>query len=156
MFAFLAAGGGFFVYKTVLSPDPAIPVADAPGNGSIPGVDSHPPPPDPTRLQPLPGQPAAPEPHGKGTATDAKPKGEAAKPAGRGPQGTLTLAVLPHAKVFLGRQLLGEANPILTTRLPEGTHALTLVGDDGKRRPLSVKISASRPATFKLNLEDVQ
>jgi len=45
---------------------------------------------------------------------------------------------------------------MITLHLPAGQHVLTLVGEDGSKHPLSVKITAGKATSFKLNLADVQ
>ncbi|MFT3840292.1 MAG: protein kinase [Myxococcaceae bacterium] len=153
---FFAAAGGVLSYKFIFNPDatppPSIgepqPPTPIPGAPSVPGKEA----PNPVAI---PGAQTQPTPSGtKPTVThDPKPADPAAVPHG---QGTLTLAVFPKAHVLLGKQVLGDASPMLTVHLPSGQHVLTLVGEDGSKHPLSVKIVAGKSTSFKLNLADVQ
>ncbi|MBI3182882.1 MAG: serine/threonine protein kinase [Myxococcales bacterium] len=95
-------------------------------------------------------EPAAPE------TAPAEEKSAEEKPAAKRARaaGTLTLLTSPEAEVREGRSRLGQT-PLFNLALPAGTHRLTLVGPDGKRRFLSVPISAGKNTAFRIRLEDV-
>ncbi|MFP2960661.1 protein kinase domain-containing protein [Myxococcus sp. 1LA] len=87
-------------------------------------------------------------------AADAPPKEAAsARPAAKG-RGKLTLVVLPEAEVFRGKKRLGRT-PMFNLAMPAGEHDLTLVGLDGKKRMLSVPITAGETTQLKLKLMEL-
>lgn len=61
------------------------------------------------------------------------------------------LVIPGGAKVFLGKQLLGDGQ-FLDLKLPAGTHLLTVLGDDGLKRSLSVQASAADTKSHRFSL----
>ncbi len=69
-------------------------------------------------------------------------------------RGKLTLLVLPEAEVFRGKKRVGRT-PMFNVAMPAGEHDLTIVGPDGKKRMLSVPISAGETTQFRLKLAEI-
>ena len=72
----------------------------------------------------------------------------------KGPVGTFTLVTFPDAQVFNGSQLLGKT-PLFNVELPVGTHLLTVVGDDGIKRRLSLPVRPGKGAALKMKLDEL-
>jgi len=68
--------------------------------------------------------------------------------------GQFTLVTFPNAKVFRGKIELGTT-PLFNAELPLGTHLLTLVGDDGQKRVLSVRVAEGKNTPLKVKLEEL-
>ncbi len=96
---------------------------------------------------PVPQPPAPP-------AAAAADAGTTAKAPTKPKTGTVTLVTFPEADVFRGNQKVGRT-PLFNAELPVGTHLLTLVGDDGKRRRLSVPVKVGKNKPLKMNLTDL-
>ncbi|WIG94098.1 serine/threonine-protein kinase [Myxococcus sp. SDU36] len=84
---------------------------------------------------------------------ESRPK-EAASPRPAKGRGKLTLLVLPEAEVFRGKKRVGRT-PMFNVAMPVGEHDLTLVGPDGKKRMLSVPITAGETTQFRLKLAEI-
>lgn len=98
--------------------------------------------------EPAPAARAAPD---AGVAAAAAPP---KRGAGKTASGTVTLVTFPEADVFRGGKKLGRT-PLFNAELPVGTHLLTLVGNDGKRRRISVPVKSGKNAPLKLDLADL-
>jgi serine/threonine-protein kinase len=145
------------------------------------GQGGGPPPPEPPgtlqafspqlKVFPEPGQPTGLVPDGGvvegGTAVVASGKsGPGEEPRGeekdteersgkaRVAQGKLTLIINPEAEVMFGKKSLGKT-PLFNAPLPVGTHLLRIVGQDGKRRKLSVPIKKGETTMLRLGLDDI-
>jgi hypothetical protein len=68
--------------------------------------------------------------------------------------GEVTLMLPDGAAVLRGRQELGRGK-IVSFTLPVGTHLLTVRGDDGVRRALSLPVSVGKNRAVKYNLADL-
>ncbi|MBL8957278.1 MAG: serine/threonine protein kinase [Myxococcaceae bacterium] len=68
--------------------------------------------------------------------------------------GQVTLVVLPAATIYRGKVELGKS-PLFNIDLPLGTHLLTVVGDDGVKRVLSVRVAEGKNAAMKVQLNDL-
>jgi serine/threonine-protein kinase len=117
--------------------------------------------PPPPSLEVQLSNPALPIPHADEPAEAAAPKRadppvlEEKKP--RPPpqrSGQLTLVTFPSAKVFRGKVELGTT-PLFNAELPLGTHLLTLMGPDGSKRVLSVRVTDGKNTPLKVNLADL-
>lgn len=125
--------------------DPAGPVT--PDITAIPGaegpdVTSPTPPTDvdpPQRAVDPKVEPKTPEPK-----TPVKPRG----------QGEVTLVLLPEATVLKGKQELGRGM-MMTFSLPAGTHLVTVVGPDGVKRKLSLRVDVGKNKPLKLRVEEL-
>lgn len=102
----------------------------------------------------IPSNAPVPQPHGATAAVAVPDAGTAAKAPAKTKTGTVTLVTFPEADVFRGGQKVGRT-PIFNTELPVGTHLLTLVGEDGKRRRLSVPVKMGKNKPLKMNLNDL-
>lgn len=129
-------------------PDETPPSSDALPSaqpGAIPGAVTDPPregePEAPNENAGTPAIPIEPEP----------PKKDPTRPAPRRPVVLYRLVIPEGAKVFLGKQLLAEGK-FLDLKLPVGTHLLTLLGDDGLKRSLSVQVSAADTKSHRFSL----
>ncbi|MFZ5471474.1 MAG: protein kinase domain-containing protein [Myxococcota bacterium] len=113
------------------------------------------PPPVPAYQDPSPipefGQRSAPPEPSKEEVKEVVEKPRATKVSRAG---TLTLVTVPEAKVLKGKKELGQT-PLFNASLPAGTHRLYLVGPDGRKRMLSVPISAGKNTAFRVKLEDL-
>jgi serine/threonine-protein kinase len=86
---------------------------------------------------------------------DPKPIPETKKKETRSvPTGDVTLAILPEASVFRGRDRLAQGS-LVTLSLPVGTHMLTVIGPDAIRRQLSVRVANGKNPPLRLRLEDI-
>ncbi|MBK7857354.1 MAG: hypothetical protein IPJ65_01770 [Archangiaceae bacterium] len=101
---------------------------------------------EPPQEQFAPPQPVAEPDAGAPAKTEVK--------TARAGTGSVTLVTFPEANVYRGKKLLGRT-PLFDAELPVGTHLLFVVGDDGKRRKLSVPVRAGKNAPLKLNLADL-
>lgn len=126
--------------------DGGVAVASAP----VPvGMDAPlPPPMKAISPEPAPGARAAPD------AGVAAPAAAPRKGAGKTGSGTVTLVTFPEADVFRGGKKLGRT-PLFNAELPVGTHLLTLVGNDGKRRRISLPVKTGKNAPLKFDLADL-
>ncbi|WP_237080873.1 serine/threonine protein kinase [Myxococcus xanthus] len=86
-------------------------------------------------------------------AEENRPKEAASARPAKG-RGKLTLLVLPEAEVFRGKKRVGRT-PMFNVAMPAGEHDLTIVGPDGKKRMLSVPISAGETTQFRLKLAEI-
>lgn len=68
--------------------------------------------------------------------------------------GQVTIVTFPEANVFRGKEKLGRT-PLFNAELPVGTHMLTLIGDDGAPRRLSVPVKVGKNKPMKMNLADL-
>lgn len=68
--------------------------------------------------------------------------------------GSLSLLTTPSAKVTWGNQALGTT-PLQDYRLPVGTHELELLGADGIRRKLNVRIEEGKGSVLSLSLSSL-
>ena len=87
-----------------------------------------------------------------GVAAAAPPASR--KSAGKTGSGVVTLVTFPDADVFRGGKKLGRT-PLFNAELPVGTHLLTLVGDDGKKRRISLPVKSGKNAPLKFDLADL-
>jgi serine/threonine-protein kinase len=71
-----------------------------------------------------------------------------------GPPGEVVLALLPTATVFKGKEQLASGAMVNFT-LPSGTHMLTIVGSDGLKRKLSVKVLPGKNKAQKFQVADL-
>ncbi len=114
----------------------------------------------PSMPEPVPYNPAVPIPHTEDPAVDPAKKGEAPTPPPepkRPPAprtGQFTLVTFPSAKVLRGKVELGTT-PLFNAELPLGTHLLTLVGPDGVKRVLSVRIAEGKNTPMKVKLDEL-
>ncbi len=99
-----------------------------------------------TRRESKPAPEPAPE-------SDWAPIGEKSPPeAPAESEGLLTLVTEPYAKVYLGRQFLGDT-PLFKLSLPSGKHSLRLVGPDGQSRRLPVVIKPEETTAVRIALD---
>lgn len=85
---------------------------------------------------------------------EVQPKRQRKEREPSGARGLVTLVTSPESDVFLGKRLIGRT-PLIRHELPGGQQTLILVGPDGKRRKLSVKVSADAPQSFRMDLEAI-
>jgi serine/threonine-protein kinase len=69
-------------------------------------------------------------------------------------KGELTLVLIPEATVMKGSQLLGHGTMVSFT-LNVGTHLVTVTGQDGVKRQLSVQVGAGKNKAQKYRLDDL-
>lgn len=142
----VALGVGLLVSKAMQGPPEATPlrplepldpvmVTKIPG-GEIPGTDTLPP--EPKEKEPPP-------------KTDP-PRIDVARPPKE--RGEMTLVLIPEATVMKGTQLLGRGT-MVTFSLPLGTHLVTVIGQDGVRRHLSLRVGAGKNRAQKYRLDDL-
>jgi eukaryotic-like serine/threonine-protein kinase len=81
-----------------------------------------------------------------------KPDDKKRPPAAR--TGQITIVTFPAAKVFRGKTELGST-PLFNAELPYGTHLLTLVGPDGAKHVLSVRIADAKNTPIKVKLDEL-
>lgn len=108
------------------------------------------PPPDPKlepKLDPKPEPSADPKP--AAAAAKTKTKTSAAKGFG-----LVTLVTFPEAEVFRSGRPVGRT-PLFNEEWPTGTHLLTLVGADGLKHRLSLKVMPGKNTPVKVNLSEV-
>jgi serine/threonine-protein kinase len=98
---------------------------------------------------------------GKEPAPPVTPKGNDPAPEPKRPPpavsvkvGDVTLMLPDGATVLRGRQELGRGT-IVNFTLPVGTHLLTVRGEDGVRRALSLPVSVGKNRPVKYNLADL-
>jgi serine/threonine protein kinase len=150
----LAVGGGVYWGMKSQGGDAALPPVSA-GDpetgpvGAIPGVDlpRDAPQPGPVKAERPPPQPVNP------VRPADQPSLRPAQPAVR-ERGELTLFILPEATVAKGGQLLGRGTQIVFS-LPVGTHLVTVTGNDGVKRGLSLQVAAGRNRPQKFRLDDL-
>ncbi|MGV3624532.1 MAG: serine/threonine protein kinase [Archangium sp.] len=132
---FLAMNGG---QKPPPPPRPEQPVAELPGvdslNGELPGVDSTP---TPNVNDPPPDKKVDPT-----VRPPVREKGE------------ITLVIPSGAVITKGKQKLAEGS-MMSFTLPVGTHLLTVTGDDGVRRKLSLQVPPGKSKAQRFRLEDI-
>ncbi|MBK7857320.1 MAG: serine/threonine protein kinase [Archangiaceae bacterium] len=100
--------------------------------------------------------PVAAPPPAQGKRPDPVAGGDEPKkpPRGFGRTGQLTVITFPNAKVWRGKAELGTT-PLWNAELPLGTHLLTLVGPDGAKHVLSVRVNDGKNTPIKVNLDDL-
>jgi hypothetical protein len=69
-------------------------------------------------------------------------------------QGEVTLALIPEASVLKGGTRLGQGTWV-TFSLPVGTHLVTIRGDDGVKRRLSLQVAAGKNKPQRYRLDDL-
>jgi eukaryotic-like serine/threonine-protein kinase len=154
----VAVVAGILVWEGVLKPpEPVVEVQKYSGDVPIPEFD------DKNPRKPIAVAPLPPDP-GPGNSQPARPSSErpdagarksqpVASP-GRGGTGFLTLVTKPDATILLGGKEVGKT-PVFKLPLPSGSHLLTLVGPDGDKRVLSVKITTGALSPFRFDLADL-
>jgi serine/threonine-protein kinase len=132
------------------------------GGGDLPGTDS----PDTTLGEGIPGtdtvnpgtakDPVVVKDPGLPKSTDRGPKTEPKVPVVRTSkeQGEVTLALIPEASVLKGGTRLGQGTWV-TFSLPVGTHRVTIRGDDGVKRRLSLQVAAGKNKPQRYRLDDL-
>ncbi len=138
----LALGGVAWKVISAETPPPRVigevePLEDLPGT-DLPGTEL------------LPKEPAT-------TATPAKtpdPVEPKRPPPAAKERGEVTLMMPDGATVLRGKQELGRGT-IISFSLPVGTHLLTVRGDDGVRRRLSLQVAAGKNRAVKYKLDDI-
>lgn len=136
----LAAGGLVFLAMRgeprPVAPQPDQPVAELPGvdlpGTELPGVD------------PTPNVPDQP-PDKKVDPTVKPPVRE---------KGEVTLVIPSGAVITRGRTKIAEGS-MMSFTLPVGTHLLTVTGDDGVRRKLSLQVFPGKSKAQRFRLEDI-
>ncbi|MCA3014767.1 MAG: serine/threonine protein kinase, partial [Myxococcaceae bacterium] len=68
--------------------------------------------------------------------------------------GEVTLALLPEATVFLGKEELARGS-FVSFKLPPGTHLLTILGSDGVKRRLSLPVANGKNPARRFKLDDL-
>jgi serine/threonine-protein kinase len=68
--------------------------------------------------------------------------------------GEVTLALLPEATVFRGKEELAKG-ALVSFKLPPGTHLLTILGSDGVKRRLSLPVVSGKNPARRFRLEDL-
>ena len=118
-------------------PGTELPGTDLPGT-DLPGTDS----------------PRVP----KKDPTDATPntpqKDPVVRPSVPRQQGEVTLALIPEATVTKGSTKLGQGS-LISFSLPVGTHLVTIRGDDGVKRKLSLQVTAGKNKPQRYRLDDL-
>jgi hypothetical protein len=66
----------------------------------------------------------------------------------------VTIVIPDGAAISRGKQELGRGT-IVTFSLPPGTHLLTVRGDDGIKRKLSLQVQGGKNRPVKFNLVDL-
>ncbi len=69
-------------------------------------------------------------------------------------KGEMTLVLIPEATVMKGAQLLGHGT-MVSFSLNVGTHLVTVTGDDGVKRRLSLQVGAGKNKAQKYRLDDL-
>jgi serine/threonine-protein kinase len=150
----MALGVGGVVWKVMQSsPDPQprpvvgeLPGTDLPGT-ELPGTD-------------LPGTDSPPVGNPPKNNVDspnvANPKKDpdVVRPQVPKQQGEITLALIPEATVTKGSTKLGQGS-LISFSLPVGTHLVTIRGEDGVRRKLSLQVGAGKNKPQRYRLEDL-
>jgi hypothetical protein len=147
----VALGVGMLVWKAMQGPlevtplrsveplDPStVTVTKIPG-AEIPGTDTLPP--GPREKDP----PTKPDPR---VETVPRPPRESKE------RGDVTLVIIPEATVMKGAQLLGRGT-MISFSLPMGTHLVTVTGQDGVKRHLSLQVAAGKNKAQKYRLDDL-
>jgi serine/threonine-protein kinase len=80
-----------------------------------------------------------------------KPTGS---PGAAAATGEVTLALLPEATVFRGKDELAKGS-LVSFKLPPGTHMLTILGTDGVKRRLSLKVVTGKNPARRFRLDDL-
>ncbi|MFO0595140.1 MAG: serine/threonine-protein kinase [Myxococcaceae bacterium] len=148
---------GLVVFKVMQGHDD--PTPRPPPTGEIPGIDTaeNPPPKKEPRVAEIPGIDTTETPPPKDPPKkDPVPKKDDAPrtPKAAKEQGEITLALFPEATVSKGSQRLGQGS-LISFSLPVGTHLVTIRGDDGVKRKLSLQISAGKNKPQRYRLEDL-
>jgi eukaryotic-like serine/threonine-protein kinase len=68
--------------------------------------------------------------------------------------GEVTLALLPEATVFRGKDELAKGS-LVSFKLPPGTHMLTILGTDGVKRRLSLQVVTGKNPARRFRLDDL-
>ncbi|MCU0699140.1 MAG: serine/threonine protein kinase [Myxococcaceae bacterium] len=68
--------------------------------------------------------------------------------------GEVTLALLPEATVFRGKEELARGS-LVSFKLPPGTHMLTILGTDGVKRRLSLPVVSGKNPARRFKLDDL-
>ena len=137
----LAAGG--LVYLAMRSeprpvtPEPAQPIAELPGT-ELPGTEL-------PGVEPTPNVVAEPTPDKKVDPTVKPPVRE---------KGEVTLVIPSGATIWKGKTKLAEGS-MMSFSLPVGTHLLTVLGDDGVRRKLSLQVPPGKSKAQRFRLDDI-
>ncbi|MDP1821723.1 MAG: serine/threonine-protein kinase [Archangium sp.] len=141
----VALGVGLLVWKAMQGPvessrphvvEPVV-LTKIPGV-ELPGTDTPP-------LDPIP-QPKEP------TPKDPPVKGDT--PRGPREKGEVTLVLIPEATVMKGSQVLGQGT-MVSFSLNVGTHLVTVTGQDGVKRHLSLQVGAGKNKAQKYRLDDL-
>ncbi len=131
----LAVGAAVFFFIQPTTPDVK------PDEPAVPGI-------------PVVPMTALPEPSQPPPAPAPEPVEEPPRPSKTTPKGKLALFTIPpKVRVFKGSTELGLTP--LNVQLPVGSHALTLVGPDGDRRSLNVRLKAKQSEVLKLHMDDL-
>ena len=85
---------------------------------------------------------------------DPQIKPEVVTPRAPKERGEVTLVILPEATVTKGTQLLGHGT-MVSFSLSVGTHLVTVTGQDGVKRQLSIRVSAGKNKAQKYRLDDL-
>ena len=148
----VALGVGLLVWKAMQGPleatplrpveplDPAtVGVTRVPG-AEIPGTDT------------LPVEPKEKDPPVITPRADPTTRVEVPRPSKE--RGEVTLVLIPEATVMKGSQLLGRGT-MVSFSLPMGTHLVTVTGQDGVKRHLSLQVAAGKNKAQKYRLDDI-
>ncbi|MDX2011054.1 MAG: serine/threonine-protein kinase [Myxococcaceae bacterium] len=129
-------------------PPPAV-VADP---SSIPGASSEDPPPEvaPGNTEPI----TTPPPPRMERLEKVEVKKPKPPPPALAATGEVTLALLPEATVFRGKEELAKGT-LVSFKLPPGTHMLTILGTDGVKRRLSLPVVSGKNPARRFKLEDL-
>ncbi len=117
------------------------------------GIAEEPPIEDPGLNEPIPLAPP-PEPIEPVPEVEVKPEPTPTQPVTVRAKGEVSLVLIPEATVMKGSQKLASGT-FVNFPLPVGTHLLTVVGNDGIRRKLSVKVTAGKNKQLRLRLDDI-
>jgi serine/threonine-protein kinase len=130
---------------------PSGPPAVVADPSAIPGADPGAPAPDDTEA------PAGTEPITVPPRLERLEKVEVKKPKPPPPlaaTGEVTLALLPEATVFKGKDELAKGS-LVSFKLPPGTHMLTILGSDGVKRRLSLPVVSGKNPARRFKLDDL-
>jgi hypothetical protein len=152
----MAIGVGLVVWKAMQSEDPKprppiagdLPGTDLPGSDlpgtELPGTDS------PPVAGKQPKDPVEP----RDPPNTQNPNPTVVRPKVPKEQGEITLALIPEATVSKGNTRLGQGS-LISFSLPVGTHLVTIRGEDGVKRKLSLQIGAGKNKPQRYRLEDL-
>ena len=134
----VALGVGLLVWKA-MQVDPVV-LTKLPG-AELPGTDS----PRVDVKEPLAKEPST-------TRVDSPVKADV--PRAPKEKGEVTLVLIPEATVMKGSQLLGHGT-MVSFALTVGTHLVTVTGQDGVKRHLSLQVGAGKNKAQKYRLDDL-